>query len=140
MATCSPSSSYFGYPAVIQFDLFAPHEGWSILLAISQGGLRAFDAERLLRSAQVSGLQCYALFRMSGFLDDPPRSAVKSTLKRRLRFRNLPIPRSAQPLCIPFLAHPTFAANVRTWIRGHIIRYKYFLVPFHLPQYNCYFG
>ena len=82
----------------------SPLEGWSILVAISQGGLRVFDAERLLRSAQVSDLQCYALFRMSGFLDDPPRSAVKCTLKRCLRFRNLPIPRSAQPLCIPFLA------------------------------------
>ena len=88
----------------------------------------------VVRSAQVSDLQCYALYRMSGFLDGPPRSAVKATLKRCLRFRNLPIPRSAHPLCIPFLAHSTFAANVRKWMGGHIIRYKDFLVPFHLPN------
>ena len=105
-----------------------------ILVAISQGGLQTFAAERLLHSAQVSDFQCYVFCRMSGFLDDPTRSAVGAILKRCLRFRNLPIPRSAQPLCIPFLAHSTFSANVRKWIQGHIIRYKDFLVPFHLPS------
>ena len=71
---------------------------------------------------------------MANLLDDPPRTSVRAKLKRCLRFRNLPLPCNAKPLCIPFLAHASFTYNVRTWIRQNIQRYKDFLVPFHLPS------
>ena len=109
-------------------------EGWTLLVALSQDGLRSFNAERILRSAQVSSLHCFALYRMANLLDDPPRTAVRAKLKRCLRFRCLPTPCSAKPLCIPFLAHGSFKRNVRHWILQNIQRYKDFLIPFHLPS------
>ena len=112
----------------------SPEKGWSLLVALSQGGLQTFNAERMLRSAQVSNRNCFALYRMANLLDDPPRIAVRATLKRCLRFRNLPIPCSAKPLCIPLLAHSAFPANVRKWLQSHILRHKDYLVPFHLPS------
>ena len=112
----------------------SPQEGWTLLVALSQDGLRSYHAARILRSAQVNSLHCFALYRMANLLDDPPRTAVRAKLRRCLRFRNLPIPGLAKPLCIPFLAHNAFKRNVRSWILQNTQRYKDFLVPFHLPS------
>ena len=68
-------------------------------------GQLAFNTCSRLRSLEFNHLHVYAPFRLANHLDDPPRSRVRSLLKKTLEFRGLAFPKAAKPLVIPLLAH-----------------------------------
>ena len=64
-----------------------PFDNWNILVQLARGGMRTFEAEKTLRSAQFHSQHFYALLRMTMLLDDLPRTRVRAILKRNLKFR-----------------------------------------------------
>ena len=86
------------YPAAL-FDI---RSHWAILMSLAHGNMQAFQTERRLRSAELQDLHVCALLRSTMLLDDPPRTLVRSILKRLLKFRDRPFPKSGVPLMLPF--------------------------------------
>ena len=82
--------------------LLEPYDNWLLLMNIANGGMKAFQAEKGLRSAEFHNHQVYALYRLYNLLDDPPQTAVRSVLRRILTFRQCAIPRGPEPLVLPF--------------------------------------
>ena len=68
------------------------------------------------------------------FVDDPPRSLVRSLLKKNLQFRQAALPKAPRPLVLPLLAHASFQAAARRLVADLIYKSREFLVPFHLPS------
>ena len=101
---------------------------------IANGGMKAFQAEKGLRSAEFHNHQVYALYRLYNLLDDPPQTAVRSVLRRILTFRQCAIPRGPEPLVLPVLAHESFQSAVEQWMSEIIISSKDYMIPFHLPH------
>eukprot|EP00439_Symbiodinium_sp_Y106_P033644 s1307_g4.t1 len=86
-----------------------------------------------LRSAQYSTDQIFALCRLANNLEDPPRSKVRSLLKKAIQFKGAMLPCRAKALLIPVLARSSFSTQVRSWLKNIVIERKDFLTPFHLP-------
>ena len=105
---------------------------WTLLHAMSQPGQLSFAAERRVRSVEFSQLHLYLMRRLVSNLGDPPWSRLLSILNRTMRFRNCPLPPSPSPLVLPFLAHESFAVDLKAWLRHHIIKAKEFLPPYPL--------
>ena len=110
-----------------------PFDNWSILVQLARGDRQTFEAEKTLRSAQFHSQHVFALLRMTMLLDDPPRTRVRSILKRVLSFRDCPPPPSTKPLVLPMLGHRDFKERLQRWIVQKVQEHKPFLVPFHLP-------
>ena len=96
--------------------------------------MQSFQAERRLRSAQFQDLHVYALLRSTMLLDDPPRTPVRSILKRILKFRDKPFPKPGIPLVLPLLGNDRFKHKVQQWMNQQIRDHKEFMIPFHLPS------
>ena len=94
---------------------------------------RSFHMASQLRSSEYHQVRIHALYRLSLHCDDPPRSKIRSALKKVLDFRKCPRPGAPRPLCIPMLAHSTFQKSVQTFISHLIQTNADSLVPFHLP-------
>ena len=120
--------------------LLEPYDNWLLLLNIANGGVKAFQAEKRLRSAEFHNHQVYALYRLCNLLDDPPQTAVRSVLRRILTFRQCAIPRGPKPLVLPLLAHETFQNAVEQWMSEIIVNSKDYMIPFHLPHKKCVAG
>ena len=107
---------------------------------IANGGMKAFQAEKRLRSAEFHNHQVYALYRLCNLLDDLPQTAVRSVLRRILTIRQCAIPRGPKPLVLPLLAHEPFQSAVEQWMSEIIINSKDYMIPFHLPHKKCVAG
>ena len=107
---------------------------WKFLMDLAAGGELSFRTSSILRSSQFSALHIYALLRMSNHLDDPPRSLVRSLLKKNLQFRQAALPKAPRPLVLPLLAHASFQSAARRFVSDLIYKSREFLVPFHLPS------
>ena len=118
----------------------SPEFGWECLMTLAQGGQASFDMARRLRSSEFSQLHFFAMYRMANYLDDPPRTLVRSLVRQALEFRGAALPRSPRPLVLPLLAHPEFTRNVRKHLQALIAKNKEFLVPLHLPNPTCIAG
>ena len=89
-------------------------DNWLLLINLANGGMKAFQTEKRLRSAEFHHQQAYALYRLCNLLDDPPQTAVRSIIRRILQFRQCAIPRSPRPLVLPLLARqPFFLSAIR---------------------------
>ena len=110
------------------------NDNWSILMSIAHGGMQSFQAEKRLRSAQFQDLHVYALLRSTMLLDDPPRTRVRSVLKRILQFRDKPFPKPGKPVVLPLLGSDRFKQKVQQWMNQQIQDHKEFIIPFHLPS------
>ena len=120
--------------------LLEPYDNWLLLMNIANRGMKAFQAEKRLRSAEFHNHQIYALYRLCNLLDDPPQTAVRAVLRRILTFRQCAIPKGPKPLVLPLLAHESFQCNVEQWISNIIIDSKDYMIPFHLPHKKCVAG
>ena len=107
---------------------------------IANRGMKAFQAEKRLRSAEFHNHQIYALYRLCNLLDDPPQTAVRAVLRRILTFRQCAIPKGPKPLVLPLLAHDSFQSTVEQWISNIITDSKDYMIPFHLPHKKCVAG
>ena len=117
-----------------QNTILEPVDNWLLLINLANGGMKAFQTEKRLRSAEYHHEQVYAPYRLWNLLDDPPQTAVRSTLRRVLQFRQCAVPRSPRPPVLPLLAHQSFPRAIEQWIAGIISTAKDYMIPFHLPH------
>ena len=120
--------------------LLEPHDHWLLLMNIANRGIKAFQAEKRLRSAEFHNHQISALYRLCNLLDDPPQTAVRAVLRRILTFRQCAIPKGPKPLVLPLLAHDSVQSTVEQWISNITIDSKDYMIPFHLPHKKCVAG
>ena len=123
-----------------QNTILEPIDNWLLLINLANGGMKAFQTEKRLRSAEFHHQQVYALYRLCNLLDDPPQTAVRAILRRILQFRQCVIPRSPRPLVLPLLAHQPYQRAVERWVADIISNSKDYMVPFHLPHKKCVAG
>ena len=109
-------------------------QAWSLLYDLASLTIASFEAAKTVRSAKVSALELYALFRMAKIMEQPYRSRVVQLLKSALKFRNCTVPRHNSSVTIPFLSHPSFPSQVSSFLSHIVLRFKPILVPFHLPS------
>ena len=114
-------------------SLLRPEQAWHILMVLSSDNEASFRMSTRLRSSEFHHLHLYALFRLANHCDDPPRTKLRSIIRRALEFRKMPVPKANVPLVIPFLATPNFSSQVRGFL-NRLVKQQYdYLVPFHLP-------
>ena len=94
--------------------LLEPYDNWLLLMNIANGGMKAFQTEKRLRSAEFHNHQVYALYRLCNLLDDPPRQLFDQYY-HAFTFRQCAIPRGLKPLVLPLLAHESFHSAVELW-------------------------
>ena len=123
-----------------QNTILEPVGNWLLLINPANGGMKAFQTEKRLRSAEFHHQQVYVLYRLCNLLDDPPQTAVRAILRRILQFRHCTIPRSPRPLVLPLLAHQSYQRAIEQWIAGIISTAKDYMIPFHLPHKKCVAG
>ena len=109
------------------------HRGFDFLWQLSSNTKMEFEAQKALRSRDVTDAEVYALHRLCNHLEQPNRSKCVSHLKKVMAFRNMSVPVAATPFSIGALSHPQFFHNCRKWIRKYIISTKPWAIPFHLP-------
>ena len=114
-------------------SLFQNDHQWHILFQLAENSYQSFQMVKSLRSAQYSTDQIFALCRLANNLEDPPRSKVRSLLKKAIQFKGAMLPCRAKALLIPVLARSSFSTQVRSWLKNIVIERKDFLTPFHLP-------
>ena len=112
-------------------------DNWLLLINLANGGMKAFQTEKRLRSAEFHHHQVYALYRLCNLLDDPPQTAVRAIIRRILQFRQCAVPRSPRPLVLALLAHQPFQQSIEQWISDFIKVSKDYMIPFHLPHKKC---
>ena len=118
----------------LEFTLPMLQEAWTILMTLAADAERSFQMASRLRSNEFHQIHVYALYRLALHCDDPPRSKIRSILKKVMDFRKYPRPGTARPLCLPMLAHSTFSRSLQTFVSELIQSNKEYLVPFHLPS------
>ena len=94
-----------------QNTILEPIDNWLLLINLANGGMKAYQTEKRLRSAEFHHHQVYALYRLCNLLDDPPQTAVRAILRRILQLRQCAIPRSPRALVLPLLAHQHIKAQ-----------------------------
>ncbi len=123
-----------------QNTILEPVDNWLLLINLANGGMKAFQTEKRLRSAEFHHHQVYALYRLCNLLDDPPPTAVRAIIRRILQFRRCTIPRSPRRLVLPLLAHQPYQRAVERWVADIISNSKDYMIPFHLPHKKCVAG
>ena len=123
-----------------QNTILGPIDNWLLLINLANGGMKAFQTDKRLRSAEFHHHQVYALYRLCSLLDGPPQTAVRAILRRILQFRQCTIPRSPRPLVLPLLAHQPYQRAVECWVADIISNTKDYMIPFHLPHKKCVAG
>ena len=123
-----------------QNTILEPVDNWLLLINLANGGMKALQTEKRLRSAEFHHQQAYALYRLCNLLDDPPQTAVRSIIRRILQFRQCAIPRSPRPLVLPLLANQPFQQSIEQWIVDIINVSEDYMIPFHLPHKKCVAG
>ena len=114
-------------------SIFQNDHQWHILFQLAENSYQSFQMAKSLRSAQYSTDQIFALYRLANNLEDPPRSRVRSLLKKAIQFKGAMLPCRAKALLIPVFARSSFSKQVRSWLKNIVIERKDFLTPFHLP-------
>ena len=107
-----------------QNTILEPFDNWLLLINLANGGMKAFQTEKRLRSSEFHHHQVYALYRLCNLLDDPPQTAVRAILRRILQFRQCTIPRSPRPIVLPLLAHQPYQRAVERWVADIISNTK----------------
>ena len=109
-------------------------------------GCEGFPNREATQECSISeSSQISALFRPCTLLDDLPQTAVRSVLRRILRFRQratLHGPR-LRPLVLPLLAHDSLQKSVEQWISGLIFAskdYIDYMTQFHMSHKKCVAG
>ena len=114
-------------------NFFQNNHQWHILFQLTENSYQSFQMIKSFRSAQYSTDQIFALCRLANNLEDPPRSRVRSLLKKAIQFKGAMLPCRAKALFIPVLAHSDFSTQIRSWLKNIVVERKDFLTPFHLP-------
>ncbi len=76
----------------------------------------------------------YFLYRISKYMDEPYRSHAQQALRNTFRFHGFAVPVFPKPLVLPFLAHPTFKASLKKFLKDAILTEVPNLVPLHWPS------
>ena len=93
-------ASHLRTAPIIENTVLGPYDNWLLLMNIANRGMKAFQTEKRLRSAEFHNHQVYARYRMCNLLDDPPQTFVRSVLRRILTCRQCAIPRGPKPLVL----------------------------------------
>ena len=109
---------------------------WEMLFDLTSFTAASFRANKTLRSTRFTDDEVYAMFRLSMNLEEPLRSRARQFLKQVAHFRNMTWPVQNAPLAIQFLAPDDFPKQISRWLRAQVLRYKWMLVPFHLPPHT----
>ena len=89
-------------------NFFQNDHQWHILFQLTENSYQSFQMVKSFRSAQYSTDQIFALYRLANNLEDPPRSRVRSLLKKAIQFKGAMLPCRAKALLIPVLATAIF--------------------------------
>ena len=107
---------------------------WRILLDLSSLTAKSYQAEKLIRSSQISDLELYGLYRLASNLEQPHQSKTISALRSALVFRRLTVPQSNRALAVPFLAHQEHKIQLMAFLKKIVKDNLDHAIPFHLPS------
>ena len=107
---------------------------WRILLDLSSLTARSYEAEKLIRSNQISEFELYGLYRLASNLEQPHQSKAISAIRSALGFRRLTVPRSNKSLAVPFLAHQEHKTQIMAFLKEIVKDNLDHAIPFHLPS------
>ena len=106
---------------------------WRILLDLSSLTARSFNAEKLIRSKQITEYELYGLYRLASNLEQPHQSKAISAIRSALVFRRLTVPNSNRSIAVPFLAHPEHKLQLTAFLKRLVKDNLEHAIPFHLP-------
>ena len=109
-------------------------QAWKLLYELSLFTKQSFLTSTRIRSAALHDFEVYGLYRLSGNLEEPARSRVRSLIASAMRFRGLSVPKSNSPFSCPFLSHDQFPRDLQAFLRQIVLSNKQFAIPLHLPS------
>ena len=111
---------------------------WNILFDLGSFTKASHNAARLIRSRSMSNDELCALMKLRRRnVAHPARGENQSLLKSAVKFRTtMHWPKSARPLGVLPLAHPSFNSDWEGWLKSIVSDFKYLFPPFHVPRGN----
>ena len=109
-------------------------QAWSIIARLTSEHIESWEEEKRLHSGRRSDLGIYAIYRLSGNVEQPHRHRVRNILRRVLDFRQLQQPRINLLLRLPWLSHPHYQRTAREVLRRLVLDHHNWALPFHLPS------
>ena len=109
-------------------------QAWSIIARLTSEHIESWEEEKRLRSGRHSDLDIYAIYRLSGNVEQPHRHRVRNILRRVLDFRQLQQPKINLLLRLPWLSHPHYQRSTREVLRRLVLDHRNWALPFHLPS------
>ena len=109
-------------------------QAWSIIARLTSEHIESWEEEKRLRSGRHSDLDIYAIYRLSGNVEQPHRHRVRNILRRVLDFRQLQQPKINLLLRLPWLSHPHYQRSTREVLRRLVLDHRNWALPLHLPS------
>ena len=120
---------------VPQNSLQTPHaQVFAHLHFLGEKTANTFEFEKQLRSHSTSAIEIYMLLRASNCLEEPKRGVAKSRIKSVMKFRDMIVPTSAQPLSLGALAHDSFRAHSKSFVKSLLQKHPEACIPLHIPE------
>ena len=93
-----------------------------LLYDLAQLDASSLQAAKKIRPQALTDVEVYALWRIANNLEQPAKTRVCQLLRSAIKFRGRSVPeRKTRRLRLPFLVHPTFHAEMTSWLRTHIV-------------------